>query len=344
MTLLVDLSAVPFDAAALVRAITTESTDAGDTDFVTRTRNAFNPSGSLELLRDARPLVEAAAGTALAPVSTFGRVYSRGATLGEHTDREPLDWTVSLTLEADAPWPLEARVEDDLWVGHTPVDAVGVLMNGRRVRHRRSTPYAGDRSVTLLLHYRELRPYEFADQTAPARFVHVPRVLDSVDVGRVYGQFDTGELAPGTIGHAGRASSNRSNAHAWLRRPAWQWLYDRLYRTADWANARHWREAVSPASPEEIQFSRYRSGNHYGWHRDVDERSAGQTALRTISIVVLLREPQAGGGFELRDGGLVPMAVGDGVVIRAAAEHRALPVDDGTRDTLVLWLSSGGAA
>ena len=41
----------------------------------------------------------------------------------------------------------------------------------------------------------------------------------------------------------------------------------------------------------------------------------------------------------MEDGGVIRLEPGDAVIFPATARHRALEVTDGTRDSLVLWLS-----
>lgn len=77
-------------------------------------------------------------------------------------------------------------------------------------------------------------------------------------------------------------------------------------------------------------------------HSDVNEAAGGTHARRTLSIVVLLRNPASGGGIEFRDGGVVPLTPGEAVVFPAATVHRAVPVVQGTRDSLIYWMGSDG--
>ena len=114
----------------------------------------YNPAAALPLLEACHEAVQQVAGVELVASHTYFRVYQRGSYLKEHTDREGLDWTVSLMLRCDAPpWPLEVQAEDGTWC---PVDGDAVLVHSAKVNHRRSVRYAGDEACVLMLHYREV--------------------------------------------------------------------------------------------------------------------------------------------------------------------------------------------
>lgn len=61
-------------------------------------------------LRTVQPRVEQELGLVgrIKPANSFGRIYYNGGTLSVHTDREGLDYTVSITLfnNLDTDWPL----------------------------------------------------------------------------------------------------------------------------------------------------------------------------------------------------------------------------------------------
>ena len=187
----------------------------------------------------------------------------------------------------------------------------------------------------------ERRDVQFAESdltTLP--YIHVSQVLAPAELGRLYAEIDGMEARPGFVRYRGVPPHNICNRISWLVRPEWQWLYDRLLAIAAQVNSRHWRIDISATSSDELQFTRYEAGEHYGWHRDVDPQAVGrQHALRTLTAISLLRSPSGGGGLEFRNGGVIPLAAGDMVVFPSVEEHRALEVSQGTRDSLILWLS-----
>ena len=113
----------------------------------------FNPPESMELCYDMQPFVEQAVGRLLHPVNCFGRRSVQQAILYPHKDRDLLDWTVSINLKGDMPWPLEVKVNGH-WLKLSPHKNKAVLTPGRLLEHRKE-PYLGVEDVTLLLHYSE---------------------------------------------------------------------------------------------------------------------------------------------------------------------------------------------
>lgn len=90
---------------------------------------------------------------------------------------------------------------------------------------------------------------------------------------------------------------------------------------------------------DEGQVVRYRSGDHYGWHRDSD--GAG-LKLRRRTTVALLSDPAAcaGGQLELSDPSVrIPseLRLGQWVSFPAWVAHRVTPVTAGERWSLVGW-------
>ena len=339
------------DADALAQAIEQRATEAEDTLYVSGARNLYDPPEAQDLLQAVRPRLEAAAGVELRPVRTFARVYAPGATLAEHTDRAPLDWTVSVDLSGPGLWPLEVRTRD----GWLALAGRAVACAGGSVPHRRATPWRGNApAVILLLHYEQaakaatlpgsqkndIHPQE--GREAPAEGGPMPALkegppyhvvtamLKREDLQRLYVQLDEAMLRPGMVSFQGIPSENRANRIMWLKGEPWQWLDDIVRQTAADVNERAWRRPLAEHSVDALQFTRYEAGEHYGWHRDRDETADGQVAKRTLSVVALLRNPTSGGGLEIRDAGVIPLAPGDAAVFPAelgasgAARHRGV--------------------
>lgn len=165
----------------------------------------------------------------------------------------------------------------------------------------------------------------------------VRAALSADDIARIGADLDESTLEPGMVSSAGVPSDERANLIAWLPRPDWQWLYDRLHIAASGANV--WGLDVSGVT-DEVQFTRYEPGEHYDWHTDWADVENDPTAYRSLSIVALVREPESGGALELRGSGALELRVGDAVVFPANAEHRATSVHAGRRESVVLWLAS----
>ena len=298
------------------------ATPCDDTGFANNARGVYNPDGARHLLDEMLPVVEKAAGRSLTPNCTFCRVYGHGSVLQAHTDRDGLDWTVSVTLRTDAPWSIEVE-ESGRWLATDAGLDEGVLINGSVVRHRRSQPFPGTEAVVLLLHYTE----------RGEAFMLVNGLMSPADIVNVSSSMV--DLQDATVCDDAKASDERIASIAWLRRtPEWQWVYERLRDAIAQSNV--WGLDIAGASPDDVQFARYGVGGKYDWHIDRDE---SVSAKRTMSMVVLLKQPEAGGGFELKRGGVVPLDPGDACVFPSRELHRALPVVRGTRETLTLWLA-----
>ena len=306
----------------LVDELVALSTPCEDTNFANNARGAYNPDGARELLDEMLQVVEKASGRSLTPNCTFCRVYGHGSVLQEHTDRDGLDWTVSIKLRADAPWPIEVE-ESGRWLAMDVGLDEWVLINGSVVPHRRSQPFAGTEAVVLLLHYTE----------RGEAFKLVTGLMSASDIATISGAMT--ELQGATVCDDGKLSDDRKADIAWLSRTSeWRWVYERMRDAIAQSNV--WGLDVSGASPDDVQFARYGVGGKYDWHTDRDE---SVRAKRTVSMTTLLKEPEAGGGFELKNGGVVPLDPGDACVFPSRELHRALPVVRGTRESLTLWLA-----
>ena len=144
--------AVPPPPAALAPEILRDAVEGEENGHVRHARHLFNPPAAMRYLEELAADVERLTGEAVRPVNAFGRVWRRGAVLLEHTDRETLDWTLSLMLATDAPWPIEVHAAG-AWRSLTMRAGDVVLLPGREVSHRREVPFEGEQAVTCYLHY-----------------------------------------------------------------------------------------------------------------------------------------------------------------------------------------------
>ena len=114
----------------------------------------------IAILRAAIPLcdsieesVSESAGVHLHTAYAFSWVYQHGAELAPHLDRDRGMWSVSVPLELDAPWALDALIEEK-WVSRSSEVGRGTLINGGAVKHRR-LPYKGFRAIVMILSFRD---------------------------------------------------------------------------------------------------------------------------------------------------------------------------------------------
>ena len=112
-----------------------------------------------------------------------------------------------------------------------------------------------------------------------------------------------------------------------------------IWNLATLYNSRYGFELL--AEMDQLQLTRYAEGQLYNWHMDL---GAGAMSLRKISMVVeLAAGGYDGGGIEVfygeGTGNRIALGQGDALVFPSFIMHRALPVQSGTRWTLVSWLT-----
>ena len=185
------------------------------------------------------------------------------------------------------------------------------------------------------------------DLSRHPNYCHVPGALTSEQLRRLHQTLETSEVnfARAGVGNGGDDDTQYQDEKrrceiAWLYRCAgWGWLHEALWRAGVQANERVWRMALaSQANAEDMQLARYEAGGHYDWHPDKSPQSKGRMSCRALSVVVLLREAEAGGGLAVDGRGVIEMEPGDALVFPATVRHRAVPVERGQRESLVLWL------
>lgn len=133
----------------------------------------------------------------------------------------------------------------------------------------------------------------------------------------------------------------RSNV-GWIHPgPESDFVFERLERIATEVNQNTFQFSLMGFG-EPLQFTTYSGGgSHYGWHQDI---GGGATRYRKLSIVVQLSDPAVyrGGNLEISVGGK-PMpterARGTGLVFAAWQLHRVTAMEEGTRHSLVAWVT-----
>lgn len=300
----------------------------GPDDWVSHCHSLSDPPELSALLHTLTSQASELIGKPLSPVNSFLRRYEHGAALKRHVDRPEIDWTVSLTLYHDGPpWPL--HIETGPLYGPT------ILLHSGAVEHWRE-PFSGTVSIIGLLHWGVEKR-----QPGP-HFCHIPHLLSQEQITALSQQLTGHTFVSGQLSHKGIKVDGRVSQIAWLyRTKGWQWLYDILFSVVHVLNQQYWHREITAHSGDDLQFSRYAAGSHYDWHTDYDAINGGQITKRQISLVCLVKPATAGGGLELRNGGVIQMQPGDAVVFPSEEEHRALEVASGVRESVVLWASHG---
>lgn len=116
-----------------------------------------------------------------------------------------------------------------------------------------------------------------------------------------------------------------------------QWIFEKLFDAVSACNRDVYHFDLSDTL-DRLQYTEYRSGDHYAWHQDL---SSGLLSLRKLSITVQLSAPDAydGGEMEFFNYGTphVPKTQGTVAVFPSYVPHRVRPVTRGVRKSLVAW-------
>lgn len=124
------------------------------------------------------------------------------------------------------------------------------------------------------------------------------------------------------------------------------WLFERVGEKVKWTNETYYGfDLVGVIEP--IQFLRYEAmqtaeaiPGHYDWHQDF---GAGAMATRKLSLVIQLSDPATYKGCRLRcmthyEWECPYINQGDAVVFPSWTPHRVLPIEDGVRYALAVWV------
>jgi PKHD-type hydroxylase len=126
----------------------------------------------------------------------------------------------------------------------------------------------------------------------------------------------------------------------WIpRTTATEWVFERIWDVATLYNSRYGFGLSQEMG--QLQLTRYATGQRYDWHMDL---GPGAMSLRKMTIVVELASVgYDGGGIEVfhgeGTGNRIALRRGDALIFPSFIMHRALPVQSGTRWTLVSWLT-----
>lgn len=120
-----------------------------------------------------------------------------------------------------------------------------------------------------------------------------------------------------------------------------EWLFDRLSDLANTANNQMWNFDLT-AFGDNIQFTKYEGevGGHYSWHSDIGET----VSHRKLSIIVQLSDESEyeGGLVQFNIGHAImdlPKTKGSVFIFPSFLLHRVNPVIEGTRHSLVCWIT-----
>ncbi len=110
-----------------------------------------------QALREVQPRIESELNVKLNPKNSFARIYYNGGSLKRHTDREGLEYTLSLTLYSnlDTDWPLWCIDKTGQEVPINIYSGDGAIILGTTLTHWRETLECKDDQfvVQLFMHW-----------------------------------------------------------------------------------------------------------------------------------------------------------------------------------------------
>lgn len=156
----------------------------------------------------------------------------------------------------------------------------------------------------------------------------------------------------------------RNSQNAWI--PTTHWIGGFLWHYIERANRENFLYDIRNIDGENIQFTRYREGEFYGWHNDAglsnyykpvstgnheksdlnaqDFINENSQLIRKLSVVVQLSDPEDYDGGNLQiisENGysyIAPRTRGTVIVFDSRSQHRVLKVKRGVRKSLVAWV------
>ena len=205
---------------------------------------------------------------------------------------------------------------------------------------------ADEPRISISFNLEQIVPHQQSAPTTPV-YVSVPEVLSRDDITRVYSQlggkdWETSRvMVEGGKGESKPGIRNNSVffAEGTSEDSPWYWLYAKVLHHAEIVNEEVYKVDISGGG-QAMQFARYKIGEKYNQHVDVAEGCTDESSRRTLSCSVILRPSEKGGGLSFpRAPEPVPhQMAGDAVFFRADEEHAALAVQEGVRDTLIIWI------
>ena len=229
---------------------------------------------------------------------------------------------------------------------HVPAAAAGTMLLFPGWLEHYVEPYMGSEprvSVSFNVYQvrapeeRPLLP-ERTDETP--HFVVQRGVLTPAQVRRLIAHAEDGAWKPGRVGSDRLDHEIRDSDVLWLDGAdvlsPWHDVHVRIMRAADAVSRARFGVDIGGGA-QAMQVTRYKAGQSYSTHTD----RGGNAPRRALSLSILLRDAAAGGGIRFPDAEDAPPALrpGDAVVFRGDERHEAIPVKQGERLSLVVWLN-----
>ena len=303
------------------------------------------------------------AGRKLLPTYTYCRIYTDENELLPHRDRPSCEWSVTINLAQSDPWPIYMDGKEIIQdVGD------GALYQGCEVYHWRK-PFKGKEYIQVFLHYVDANgPHkDFVDDKANKgiyeepdliykflrfnpnldKWYRFPRGFTVDECNKIVASFKNKNLIKASVGDGNNGivdENHRKSKVFWIPKvKQYDWIYTKVLKLVAEANDNFFHFDIADIS-ENLQFTRYDVGEKYDWHIDFGgEQFHG---LRKLSLVVQLSDQCEYEGGELQFGNSTDDNIqvaeknkGCTIIFPSYMRHRATEVTQGTRYSLVLWIS-----
>lgn len=164
---------------------------------------------------------------------------------------------------------------------------------------------------------------------------------------------EMGESLPmieATVGHGDNNDKIRRSHTSWITESNCPWLYERLGYIVQQLNGQFYDYDLW-GFHEDMQFTTYTSKDKgfYDWHLDsmgptIDENNVDKRLPRKFSLTMQLSDPEEykGGNLLIKSGQkptVAPKAKGQIVAFPSFMLHKVTPVTEGTRKSLVVWVT-----
>jgi PKHD-type hydroxylase len=323
-----------------------------DCPSVPGTRNYYNIPDLCILLGSLREMISGITEKRLKATYGYCRIYYKGCSLTEHTDRMSCEYSVTINIHQTHPWPIMFK--------DTPVMlnlGDGALYKGCEVPHSRPE-FEGDEYIQVFLHYVDLdgpqKEYAFVPQIPTLltyKFLKVcPYLTEHLEVPNAFSVEECDfirdknfYLEDGKVGqNEGTLSKVRKSKLFWIPKThEWKDLYEKIMDIIRQANNEFYKFEISSIS-EDIQYTEYDAEyeGHYDWHLDI---GPGCESSRKLSMTVQLSDESEyeGGTLEFKSGTdtkVITKKKGTAIIFPSYLLHRVNPVTKGKRRALVTWI------
>ena len=210
---------------------------------------AYNPANSMEYAEILRSKINKLVNHPIQTENCYAWDWMLGGTMQPHTDREGLDWTITMPLsEESSEWPIWAEGYGEVKVPY----GSGFLLSGRKISHWRND-CPTKRSTWIMYHYREIQPQNIE--------IH-RQLLSPYEIGILLNEKHLWVEAT-TQSNRVIEHNYRKSKVSWLDNEQYAWLYNRV------DNRMHnIRNDLDKDYYERLQLTKYNEGGFFKIHAD----------------------------------------------------------------------------